>query len=576
MADTTRLSMTNQQMINAIYKAARGVGRNGWDLLARAGLTGLIRDRQGSYRGPDIEDLPGLTAQEKALLREALGLPAEAPQPEAPPSPSPSPPAARLTNQQMISAIYRAAAAVGENGWDLLRRAGLISLMRDRQATYEGPTVDALPNLSAAEKAQVKIALGLPVEVAPSIVPTPPSAPKPSGEFTHQQLIDAIYKVAKSSGLNGWNLLRAAGLTYLVRDRQAIYSGSAIDDLPGLSSSQKAQVKTALGLPVEAAPPPPPTPSPPQPVLRITNQQVINAIYKVARATGQQGWALLSRARLTHLVQDRGGNYGGPAIDDLPGLSDDEKARLREILGLPAGEPSKPPSEEAEGAVGLEREIKWRGPSPNQESTRYGYSIEMIVMHYTASGSTAGVVSWFMNPNSKVSAHYIVGRDGEIVQVVKDECRAHHAGQGPMPGQSEEIGERRRKRNRIIQPNSRALGIEMVNWGPLTKRGDKYYTWMDNECPGEVVFKNGTYWQAYTEPQLASVIRLVTHLCKKHNVPAQYPPLGPGTFDPDDKTLAAFKGILGHSALDNQKSDPGPHFDWERLLAGVREGLGQA
>ena len=555
MADTTRLSVTNQQVINAIYKAARSVGRNGWDLLSRAGLTSLVRDRQGLYRGPDIEDLPGLTAQEKALVREALGLPAEAPQPETPP------PAALLTNQQMINAIYKAAAALGKDGWDLLRRADLVHLVRDRQAVYEGPAVDALPGLSAAEKAQVKIALGLPAEVSP------PEEPTPASEFTHQQLINAIYKVAKSAGLNGWSLLRAAGLTYLVRDRQATYRGPAIDDLPGLSSAQKAQVKAALGLAEETVPPPIP---------QITNQQVINAIYQTARATGQQGWTLLSRAKLTHLVQDRQGAYQGPAIDDLPGLSDDEKARLKEILGLPAGGPSKPATGETGVAAGIEGKIKWQGPSPNQETTRYGHPIEMIVMHYTASGSTAGTVSWFMNPASKVSVHYVVGRDGEIVQLVKDEFRAHHAGQGPLPGQSEEIGERRRKRNRIIQPNSRSLGIEMVNWGPLQKRGDKYYTWMGSECPGEVVLKDGTYWQAYTDSQLASVIQLVSHLCQKHNIPAQYPPLGPGTFDPDDKTLAAFKGILGHSALDNQKRDPGPHFDWNRLLAGVQEDLGQS
>jgi len=266
------------------------------------------------------------------------------------------------------------------------------------------------------------------------------------------------------------------------------------------------------------------------------------------------------------LIQDRQGAYQGPAIDDLPGLSAAEKARVKVALGLPS----------VEVPTGFESQIKWQGPSPNQEYTRYGYPIEMIVLHYTASGSTAGTVSWFMNPDSEVSVHYVVGRDGEIAQVVKDEFRAHHAGQGPLPGQSEEVGEKRRLRNRTIQPNSRSVGIEIVNWGPLEKRDNKYYTWMSNECPGEVVYKGGRYWQAYTETQLASLINLVVHLCKKHNVPAQYPPLGPGTFDPEAENLATFKGILGHSALDDQKQDPGPHFDWDRLLAGVQKGLKQS
>jgi hypothetical protein len=54
-------------------------------------------------------------------------------------------------------------------------------------------------------------------------------------------------------------------------------------------------------------------------------------------------------------------------------------------------------------------------------------SIERVVLH-TTEGSYAGAVSWFQDPSSNVSSHYVVRRsDGEITQMVSDEARAWHA-----------------------------------------------------------------------------------------------------------------------------------------------------
>jgi len=397
--------------------------------------------------------------------------------------------------------------------------------------------------------------------------------------FTNQQIINAIYAAARVVGKDGWDLLKRAGLTHLVQDRQGTYQGPDIAALSGLTPQEKAEVQKALGL--TPTPTTPPTPSPALP--GYTNQQIINAVYAAARALGKDGWAFLKLAGLTHLVYDRKGAYQGPAIEALPGLSAQEKALVKEALEKGrVTAPPPPPPPPAVPTVGVAvtpttpsptappLEIIWAGPTPNMETTRYGYSIDMIVIHFTASGSAASTIDWFRNPHSKVSVHYVLGRDGRVYQMVKDEHRAHHAGQGPLPGLSPEVGEQRRRRNLIIQPNSRSIGIEIVNWGELRHRDGKFYLWVGKEYTGEVVQAGGRYWQPYTEAQYASLIPLVAYLCRKHGIPAQYPPLGPGVFDPEAERLAHFRGILGHQALDNLKSDPGPHFDWQRLLEGVR------
>ena len=73
----------------------------------------------------------------------------------------------------------------------------------------------------------------------------------------------------------------------------------------------------------------------------------------------------------------------------------------------------------------LRPSIEWVSGCRNF-SSRSGQSIDAIVLHYTTSRNVHGSISWFQNPASKVSAHYIVDRDGKIYQLVKDSDKAWH------------------------------------------------------------------------------------------------------------------------------------------------------
>jgi N-acetyl-anhydromuramyl-L-alanine amidase AmpD len=54
--------------------------------------------------------------------------------------------------------------------------------------------------------------------------------------------------------------------------------------------------------------------------------------------------------------------------------------------------------------------------------------ITRVVIHITDGGrSINGPISWFQNPAARVSAHYIVGQDGEVVQMVRHNDVAWHA-----------------------------------------------------------------------------------------------------------------------------------------------------
>ncbi len=83
--------------------------------------------------------------------------------------------------------------------------------------------------------------------------------------------------------------------------------------------------------------------------------------------------------------------------------------------------------------------------SPNY-SSRNGANIDMIVLHCTTAATVGGTIAWFLNRKSQVSAHYVVDKNGDIYQMVRDECSAWHA----------------------KAANSRSIGIELV--GTATDR----------------------------------------------------------------------------------------------------------
>jgi len=88
-------------------------------------------------------------------------------------------------------------------------------------------------------------------------------------------------------------------------------------------------------------------------------------------------------------------------------------------------------------------------PSPNFDQGREGHTINSLVLHGTAGG---GTVPWFSLPQSYVSAHYVVDKDGTVTQMVLEADTAWHAGE--VPYNSPFYGQ--------PNPNSWTIGIEFV------------------------------------------------------------------------------------------------------------------
>lgn len=73
--------------------------------------------------------------------------------------------------------------------------------------------------------------------------------------------------------------------------------------------------------------------------------------------------------------------------------------------------------------------IVWRGPVPSSNFTvgRDGNQVDLIVDHWTVV-MFDGAIRRFLNPASILSAHYVIGQDGRIAQLVSEDDTAYHAG----------------------------------------------------------------------------------------------------------------------------------------------------
>jgi len=71
----------------------------------------------------------------------------------------------------------------------------------------------------------------------------------------------------------------------------------------------------------------------------------------------------------------------------------------------------------------------WNPADPSNYTASRSHSIDRWINHWFGVGTYAGAISWFQNPSSDVSAHFVIRKvDGELTQMVRIAHTAWHAG----------------------------------------------------------------------------------------------------------------------------------------------------
>lgn len=151
-------------------------------------------------------------------------------------------------------------------------------------------------------------------------------------------------------------------------------------------------------------------------------------------------------------------------------------------------------------------------PSCNFTSGR-NHAVDTLVNHWVGVGTYAGAISWFLNCESSVSAHFVIrASDGQVTQCVRIGNTAYHTGAVSFPFN-----------------NSRSLGVEH-----------------------EVTVTNPSQWNS--APLLATSTALADYFCDLYGV----------------SRTRSLPGIRGHSEMPGTSTScPGslPWTTWMNLLA---------
>ena len=152
--------------------------------------------------------------------------------------------------------------------------------------------------------------------------------------------------------------------------------------------------------------------------------------------------------------------------------------------------------------------------SPNFDKRPKGQKIKSIIIHYTGMKDFQSALKRLCDKKSKVSCHYLIGRNGQIINLVNESYRAWHAGISYWRG--------------VKNINNCSIGIELEN-------------------PGHEFG-----YKSFTKRQMLSLIYLCKKIKKKYNI------------DPD--------WVLGHSDIaPKRKKDPGNKFDWKTIKSIFRK-----
>lgn len=181
-------------------------------------------------------------------------------------------------------------------------------------------------------------------------------------------------------------------------------------------------------------------------------------------------------------------------------------------------------------------DVVWKSAGEYNYHHASNRTIDTVVLHYTTGGENAldATFSWFNNPESRVSSHYVVDRDGRTYQMVREENVAHHAGCSSYNPS-------------CIKPsmNYNSIGIELVNAGFECTKAVNPVEDYDEKC-----------WETYTDEQIDSLAKLVADIIERN----------PG-IAPDREH------ILGHEEIRRGNPDPGPAFPRDDFMDKLEEEL---
>ncbi len=223
--------------------------------------------------------------------------------------------------------------------------------------------------------------------------------------------------------------------------------------------------------------------------------------------------------------------------------------------------------------------------------------VDQFVLHYDVCGTSRQCFR-VLHDVRGLSVHFMLDIDGTIYQTLDLKERAWHATTSNDRSIGIEIANigayseaDRDPLSRWYEPDPPPFGLTENNGDPMREPPARYYSITLPPELGDGGVRNparvGPTTLVYgtiqgrllrmmdlTPQQYRSLERLTAALCRVFpNLPPDYPRDAEGrliTTRLPDAHLREFRGVLGHFHIQENKVDPGPALDWERVIDGAR------
>lgn len=207
-------------------------------------------------------------------------------------------------------------------------------------------------------------------------------------------------------------------------------------------------------------------------------------------------------------------------------------------------------------------------PFPKDQYYQSRYPKKQIALHHTVSGpNIPGIIGSWESTTERVATALIIGQDGKIHQLFPSEEWAHHL--GIKAATFNQLGLKAIN----DQLNQQSIAIELVSWGPLTKKGDQYFNYVGKPVPANEVcilekpYRGSYYYQKYSEAQLESLAGLLLFLGSKYGIPLDY---HPEMWEVSKAALQGEPGVWSHVSYRSDKSDCCPQPELIAMLQSLK------
>jgi len=203
-------------------------------------------------------------------------------------------------------------------------------------------------------------------------------------------------------------------------------------------------------------------------------------------------------------------------------------------------------------------------PLKESEYFKEEISKKQIVLHHTAGNSSAPatIKMWNADDRGRIATCVVISGkglskdtyDGEIAQCFSSKNWAYHL------GLKQDIFRARGIAYQNLDKIS--IGIEICNWGPLEKKGSKFYNYVDREvspdqvCTLDSPYKGYTHYHAYTDAQIESVRKLLIYWNETHGIDLTY--REEDMWNISDRALRGENGVFTHNSYRKDKTDISP------------------